>query len=350
MGPGSCSRPLLLAALLSQLACAPASALPMSATSDAAAPSASPIPAYQAPEDLLRPDSNDSTAFLFANPASIQQALQRSDEWERSDGRSLLDARGAAPSLSEQLRSFVNVDPSHSRAQPQARPGTGPQRVPPPAFAGIDIGEVTDEWLKDTVRTLVDSTLRLEVDERGRASFSILGLGDFSLSVSGDRSQLALSQGGDALFVLDRPQLPPHAAAEAPLGPAYSARYAGEQPAIKQVVELVADVASHPISLLVYCVVAAYLLLWSVLSRQRHKPLAPARGSAYAAYRTADELSEPARAPHRTHSAAHAHTHTHTHRSHEQRGLPEAGTTRVRRRKRIRIRSRMHRATAGSRN
>jgi hypothetical protein len=41
--------------------------------------------------------------------------------------------------------------------------------------------------------------------------------------------------------------------------------------------ELIADMAIHPISLLVYCVVAAYLVLWNLLSHQRNKPLTTAR-------------------------------------------------------------------------
>src|SRR5690606_32658923 len=99
--------------------------------------------------------------------------------------------------------------------------------------------------------------------------------------------------------------------------PVYGARYGAEQPAIKQVVELVADVASHPISLLVYCVVAAYLLLWTVLSRQRNKPLAPARGGLHASYRSTDAPSEPSRKSYRTSSTEHVHMH----RSHD-RGQP----------------------------
>jgi hypothetical protein len=147
------------------------------------------------------------------------------------------------------------------------------------AFAGVDMGETADQWLRDTVKSLVESTLRLEVNERGRASFSVLGLGDFALSVSADRSQIALTEGNDALFVVDR--MPATAngrdSASSPLyGGLPGARPDSEQPAIKEMMALVADVAVHPISLLLYCVVAAYLLLWSILSHQRNKSFAPA--------------------------------------------------------------------------
>jgi hypothetical protein len=39
-------------------------------------------------------------------------------------------------------------------------------------------------------------------------------------------------------------------------------------PPLRQAIEYVTEVASHPLSLLVYCIVAVYVLLWSLLARQ----------------------------------------------------------------------------------
>jgi hypothetical protein len=241
---------------------------------------AAPVWAPLAPEQLLRPDPNVDTrpdAFLFGSPAAMQAALQQPAEWDLQTARNERGAHLTGPGLADQLRQLVNVDPA-SGATP-ARTGGRGARAAAAALEGIDSGEAADQLLRDTVKSLLDSTLRLEVNEHGRTSFSVLGLGDFALNVSADRSQIALTEGNEALFVVDR--LPAAGngrdpTAGAPYGALPGGRPGMEQPALKDMVELVADVASHPISLLVYCIVAAYLVLWSVLSRQQKKSFAPA--------------------------------------------------------------------------
>jgi hypothetical protein len=230
----------------------------------------------------------------------MQSGLQQPDEWDLQSARNERNAQLTGPGLVDQLRYLVNVESASGAASPQGRGGGRGARGAPAAFEGIDLGEAADQWLRDTVKSLVESTLRLEVSENGRASFSVLGLGDFALNVSADRSQIALTEGNEALFVVDRM---PAAAngrdpASGPLfGPVPGARPGLEQPAIKEMLELVADVASHPISLLLYCVVAAYLVLWSILSRQQNKTFAPAPRLASAASSPVGvrERSEPSR-------------------------------------------------------
>jgi hypothetical protein len=267
-----------LAASLLSIVCATAAASPLPARADPSGLPATPVRAPLSPEQLLRPDPSLDTstdAFLFGTPASMQPAIQQPSEWDLQSARNERSAHMTGPGLVDQLRYLVNVE-SASGTMP-ARAGAA--RTPPVAYAGIDMGEAADQWLRDTVKSLVDSTLRLEVNDRGRASFSVLGLGDFAFSVSADRSQIAFTEGNEALFVVDRMPVAPHerdSASSSLYGPLPGPSPGLEQPAIKEMIELVADVASHPISLLLYCVVAAYLVLWSVLSRQRNKSFAPA--------------------------------------------------------------------------
>jgi hypothetical protein len=280
MRPGQFFRSLLLAASLLHLACTPAMATPLSTTADTSATSPAPVWAPLSPELLLQSNPGSETrgdAFLLGTTASMegfQQSTGR-DPWDERNSRA---AQNAGPGLAEQFRHLINVVSVEGAGPAQPRGGNRGARAAPAGFAGIDMGEATEQWLRDTVQSLVDSTLRLEMNEGGRAAFSVLGLGDFSLSVSADRSQIALSEGNEALFIVDRPTAAGAggSSSDAPLGPVRGG-HGVEQPAIKQVVELVADMASHPISLLVYCVVAAYLVLWNVLSHQRNKALAPVR-------------------------------------------------------------------------
>jgi hypothetical protein len=271
---------LLLAASLLSGVFGTAAASPLPASADPSGLPTAPVWAPVAPEQLLRPDPNVDTrpdAFLFGSPAAMQAALQQPAEWDLQSARNEHSAHLTGPGLVDQLRYLVNMDSASGPTS--ARTGGRGARAAPAAFEGIDMGEAADQWLRDTVKSLVESTLRLEVNENGRTSFSVLGLGDFALNVSADRSQIALTEGNEALFVVDRMPAAGNGrnpASGAFYGPLPGARPGTEQPAIKEMVELVADVASHPISLLMYCVVAAYLVLWSILSRQQNKAFAPA--------------------------------------------------------------------------
>jgi hypothetical protein len=270
-----------LAASLLHLVCTAAIASPLLGTTDTTAASTAAIWAPLRPDQLLQSNPGadpGGDAFLFGTAASMEGFLH-STEGDAGVGRNARGAQSAGPGLAEQFRHLVNVVSVEGAAPAKARGGARAARAAPAGFAGIDMGEATEQWLRDTVQSLVDSTLRLEMNEGGRASISLLGLGDFSLSVSADRSQIALSEGNEALFVVDRPAVTAGAGgsvSEMPMG-SMRGGHGVEQPAIKQVVELVTEMASHPISLLVYCVVAAYLVLWNVLSHQRNKALAPLR-------------------------------------------------------------------------
>jgi hypothetical protein len=280
MRPGQIFPFLLLAASLLHPACMPAMGTPLSATADTSTASTPPVWAPLSPELLLQSNPGSETradAFLLGTAASMQ-GFQQSTGGDPWDGRNARAVQSAGPGLAEQFRHLINVGSIEGTGPAQTRSGNRGARGAPAGFAGIDMGEATEQWLRDTVQSLVDSTLRLEMNESGRASFSLLGLGDFSLSISADRSQIALSEGNEALFTVDRPTAAGAggSTSDTPLG-AVRGGHGVEQPAIKQVVELVAEMASHPISLLVYCVVAAYLVLWNVLSHQRNKALTPVR-------------------------------------------------------------------------
>jgi hypothetical protein len=235
----------------------------------------------------------DAALDAAPEPLALGGGLGAEALGARSAAFGQTDASGdqGAASLREQLRSFLNVERS------TAGPGHRGNRPPPrsaglagidPGYAGIDPGLAAEEWIRDTVQALVNSTVSTETNARGRTSFSVLGMGEFSVNVSADRSAVALAEGDEILFVAQRPQ--PWAGA--PPGARYPGSGGGAEPGyladdpaplapprLKQVLELAADMASHPLSLLVYCIIAAYLLLWSVLSHEKQKRRGGARAA-----------------------------------------------------------------------
>lgn len=180
---------------------------------------------------------------------------------------------GTGPGLADVFRPFVNLNPQ--------APGTGRAGGPARGRSQPDIvmfGTDVQEWMDEAVRGIVNSAIELRVDDKGRASFSVLGMGDFGVMVSGDRNELALVSGSDVLFTAQRnPQLPSTSA-----GYGSGAEYGGagvagshrpiesqnESP-LKQAMELAAEIVTHPLSLMIYLIVGAYALLWNVMSAQR---------------------------------------------------------------------------------
>jgi hypothetical protein len=317
MRPQNIYRSLLALALL-QLGTA--GAIPLSATQEPDRLSAPAAVTAISAEQLARSSASfevapERLAFGSASDLTSESALfgPRSSELRQT---------GHHIDLQDQLRSFVNVD---RRAAGAARPGAGRARAQngAPGFAGIDLGEATEEWIRDSVRSLLDSVLRLEVNERGRTSFSVLGMGDFSVTVAGGGSAFILSEGDDVLFVAQRAAGPQggasYAGADMPIVHASAARYASpEQSSLRQALDLLLEMASHPVSLLVYCIVAAYMVLWTILSRQKH-------GFRQHATATVTPLVSPLTS--RTRSSAAPSTHAS--RSHRSRSAPALAADRA---------------------
>ena len=206
--------------------------------------------------------------------------------WDNVQGLDVGAGLGGT-AVRDALRSFVNVQRGSAGPDnvPLRRSGPQPDGL---GLAGVDLGPAANEWIQDTVQGILNSALRLDVNERGQASFSVFGLGDFSLSVSGDRSEVALVTGDDVLLTAHR-ALPPaggssggYAGGQGGADWAYGSNYGGSSGSVtgtssesplRQALELAAEIATHPLSLLVYALIGVYALLWSVLSRQAQRPL-----------------------------------------------------------------------------
>ncbi len=276
MRPGPFFRVISSAALLLYLLPGGVGASPLPATADPSGFSAAPVWSPLTLEQLLRSDpqeeSDPRSLLLDTSAAEILPLVSESgDAWDERQ----IGAPVGQSSLGEQLRAYVNVE----RAQRRPAAAAGHRRTGPPLFAGIDFGDAADAWVRDTVQALVQSTLKLEVDEQGRAYFSVLGFGAFSLTVSGDRSRFMLSGGDHVLFLAERPEAAVGAARDPDSEPVFGFAQGAQpmaygQPGIRQALERIMEVASHPLSLLVYSVFAAYVVLWSILSQQRARPQA----------------------------------------------------------------------------
>lgn len=326
-----------LAASALQLALGAAQAVPLSATGQGEEPSEPPAWSLLAPEHVVHPDDRDPSSGAFVLGATVPESSpMRQPAWNDLPFSRRDFSQPGDPGLAEQLRSLVNVQPGGT---PATRQAAGGRQGNPAPMAGFDLGTTADEWLRDTVQSLVQSAVRIESAEPGRVSFSLFGFGDFSLSVSADRSQIALTEGGDVLFVTQRAAAPGSAVQGGSgtlFGRAPDTAPISTQPVLTQALELVADVASHPVSLLVYCIVAAYALLWSILSRQRRSAPARAMGSMRAASPASLEVPDLPRRRTRKHSTSRRSSGPRGEATHAQ---PSA----VKQRKRIRVRARVHR-------
>lgn len=190
-----------------------------------------------------------------------------------SDGLLVLDhdAGAGAASFRDALRALVNaqpLDPGTRRRPARNRAGGGP------GASELDLAPELREWIQGAVHEVVDTMLRPEVNPRGRVSFSVLGHGEFNIDVSADRGQVALSAGEDVLLTTQR--IPPPTASnfDHPLADPRDVPPPGQAPntsgnPMRAMLEDLADAAAHPIAYIVYALLLAYALLWSVLSRTR---------------------------------------------------------------------------------
>jgi hypothetical protein len=229
----------------------------------------------------------DTTRLLQADPwfdtaakeplpqlVPVREAIRGKAPADWDTGGSFGMPAEAARSVSEQLREFVRVEPRRMGPGGSGRDGRPGQEAPGNALA--DFSPATDVWVRETVESLINAALQVDANEAGRVYFSVLGLGEFSVTVSGDRSQVTLAEGDDVLLFAQRTEGPAHAGSgSAQVQSGYRSHSAieplDEKSQVRRAIELIADVAGHPVSLLAYCVAAAYVLLWSVLSQQQHR-------------------------------------------------------------------------------
>lgn len=205
------------------------------------------------------------------------------------EGLQPFDAATGAGSGIDAMRAFVNIEPPGGGAKrtPQARsPGPGARNP----LSGIDLGPQANEWVDDAFKGIVNSVLHFDPNDRGRASFSLFGLGDFGVTVSSDRSEVALVSGDDVLLRAQRAMHAPGSAgstqgnyrSEVPgwegghRGASGNQLVYGVSP-LRQAIELALEIATHPISLLVYFIIAAYVTLWSLLKRHSRRKMRSAR-------------------------------------------------------------------------
>lgn len=194
------------------------------------------------------------------------------------DGSLLHGMGGGSPF--DVLRSAVTVQPG---------PGTV-RRGPPrsrPAFDDAVLGNEAQEWMEDAVRGIVNSAVDLRITEQGRTAFAVLGAGEFSIAVSQDGNQVALVSGDDVLLTAERaphfPQagIPSYVRSDGRYGDLPGAASPGpRQNTLQEALERASEIATHPLSLLVYALAAAYAILWKVLASQGERRAANARAAA----------------------------------------------------------------------
>ena len=202
--------------------------------------------------------------------------------------------------MQEMLRGFVTVrrasGPAGAQQAPRSNHSSGDS-------LGLDLGLTSNEWVRDSVQGVMTSVLHLSVNERGHTSFSVLGLGDFSVILSGDRSEIAFQAGDEIIMQAQR-------TAHGSGSGAYSRGYADGSPAagptasgavpagatespLQRALNLVMEVVSHPLSFILYGLVGAYVIAWSILSSRARRPL---RGSSSRHVSSSHSLAYAARA------------------------------------------------------
>ncbi len=193
------------------------------------------------------------------------------------------DPGGLGGTSHDTVRRHVNVQRG-SRTLSGA-PARGRRRSANDSLS-LDLGRETNEWIRDSVREVLTSVLDLNVNERGQASFSFLGMGDFSATVSAGGSEFALATGDNVFIAGRRPGGSAFGASMAPGGRhadpswdfggtpsghrAVPVTSTGLSP-LKQALKLALEIATHPISFLVYALICAYALLWALLSSRTRR-------------------------------------------------------------------------------
>jgi len=273
---------------------APAHAAPISASPGTGAPDlAAPARPRMSESELVLSDprlettpdlsalspSVDARTNVLPRPGNRNPGVQ--GEWEGLGAADLGPGLGGA-AVRDALRGYVNVlrsDEQSPRSGAERRRGPQGETL---GLAGIDLGPAANEWIQETVQDILSSALRLDVNQRGQASFSVLGLGEFSVNLSPDRTEVAIASGDTVLVTAQR--------APEPGSNGYSGNAAGGgwssggtsitagssvpgESLFRQALELALELASHPLSFLIYGLILTYALLWTVLSRraQRHQ-------------------------------------------------------------------------------
>jgi len=226
----------------------------------------------------------------------VQQYLGNAGEtgnsWARDKANSFELGAGIGSPL-EIFRSMVNV-PKGTPRNTAPRPGGGSED-------GLPLGLEARELIDETVRGIVNSVVELKTNEQGRTSFSVLGMGDFGIMVSGDRNEVALVEGEAVLLTANR--LPPSAqSAGASFQemntvaylPGGSASATGEY-SMQRLLDTVQETASHPLSLLVYAIVIVFVVLWNILSMQANQRPAPAARESWHNHPNQSAHTSPAR-------------------------------------------------------
>ena len=182
-------------------------------------------------------------------------------------------------SLHDTLRSFITVRRNSGPTPAGPSPRTSNGQAADPAL-GLDLGFSSNEWVRESVQGVMTSVLSLSVNERGQASFTVLGLGDFGVIIAGDRSEIALVSGNDIVASARHTAYPSQASGEpqpaAPWGneTATGGTTGVARSPVRQAIELVVDVTTHPLSFIVYALMGGYALAWTLLSararRHRH--------------------------------------------------------------------------------
>jgi len=225
-----------------------------------------------------------SRAEAFGSPVTVRVETERPTAGGKRATRAAPGSTAALPAgaedgsdaVAELARSYLNVAPrGRATAAPGSSvgPGTGPAGGPP------DPDRV--EWLRDALLQVVGNTLQQHVNERGEITFSLLGFGEFSLMVSGDRSIVSLTQGDNVLLVADRRNTTDSRAAQsgepmtdlnaAPLTPVGRSATVDPQPEassglIQRVLDIMIELLTHPIGMLFVAVVIGLGLIAKIFS------------------------------------------------------------------------------------
>ena len=179
-------------------------------------------------------------------------------------------------SLQDTLRSFITIRKNNGPAVAGAPRANSRQ---PSDGLGIDLGFTPNEW----VQGVMSSVLSLNVNERGQTSFAVLGFGEFSVILSGDRSEIALVSGDDILASMRRAghETQEEGGWSSGEGPLESApgtsdnRGAGSadslESLLQQMLRSLFDVLAHPLSFIVYALLGGYALIWGIHSSRVHR-------------------------------------------------------------------------------
>lgn len=192
------------------------------------------------------------------------------------------DERGAGAADSgqlvrEMLRSYVNVTAAGGPAPSAA--GRGPRRA---GEDSIDLVALLGaEWVQEAMRGVVGTVLRQEINDHGETTFSLLGFGNFSLFVSGDRSVISLAQADNVVARTEardvRTQADERRPADSavPLAfsdPERSSALHGHASLFERLLDLLVDLITHPLTLLGLAIAVSYwVIVRSFADRARRK-------------------------------------------------------------------------------